>query len=140
MSTSPIDQADRTVPGGATVSLVGVVDDDESVRDALSSLLRSAGYKCAVFSSAEAFLASGSLDQTDCMVLDVRMPGMSGPELQCRIREIKGAVPIIFVTGHADEELRARAIQDGAIAFLDKPFNDEALLGAIRSVLDPRMS
>ena len=137
MSTSPIDQADRTVPGGATVSLVGVVDDDESVRDALSSLLRSAGYKCAVFSSAEAFLASGSLDQTDCMVLDVRMPGLSGPELQARIRESSKAVPVIFVTGNADEELRTKAMRDGAIAFLNKPFSDEDLLDAIRAVLDP---
>jgi len=124
----------------ATVSLIGVVDDDEAVRDALSSLLRSAGYKCSVFPSAETFLASGSLDQTDCMVLDVRMPGMSGPELQSRIRENHCAVPVIFVTGHADEELRSRAIRDGAIAFLNKPFSDDDLLDAIHSVLDPRVN
>src|SRR5882757_3387978 len=114
-----------------TVSLIGVVDDDEAIRDSLSMLLESAGYRCAVFPSAEAFLASGSVDQTDCMVLDVRMPGMSGPELQSKIRESNGAVPVIFVTGQADEELRTRALKDGAVAFLNKPFSDEDLLDAI---------
>ncbi|MCU1261722.1 MAG: hypothetical protein JWO80_4607 [Bryobacterales bacterium] len=117
------------------ISLIGVVDDDEAVRDSLSMLLRSAGYNCAVFPSAEAFLGSGSLDQTDCMVLDVRMPGMSGPELQSRIRDRNSAVPVIFITGQADEDVRTRAMKDGAVAFLKKPFSDEDLLNAIRAVL-----
>src|SRR5882762_5301434 len=86
----------------ATISLIGVVDDDESVRDALSSLLRSAGYRCAVFPSAEVFLESGCLRETDCIVLDVRMPGMSGPDLQHKLREVDGSHPIIFITGHAE--------------------------------------
>src|SRR5712671_1305680 len=115
-----------------TISLIGVVDDDESVRDALSSLLRSAGYKCAVFPSAEVFLDSGCLGGTDCIVLDVRMPGMSGPDLQRRLRETNGSHPIIFITGHADDLVRERVLNEGAVACLSKPFSDEELLGAIR--------
>lgn len=115
------------------IALIGVVDDDESVRDALSSLMRSAGYKCKVFPSAEAFLASGP-PKTDCLVLDVRMPGLSGLDLYARLREMNVTVPVIFVTGHADEDVRARALQQGAAAFFAKPFNDDVLLGTIRSV------
>jgi two-component system response regulator FixJ len=116
--------------------LIGIVDDDESVRDALSSLLWSAGYRCAVFPSAEAFLYSGRLSEMDCMVLDVRMPGLSGPELQRRLREIDCPIPVIFVTGHADDDVRARALRQGAVAFLAKPFSEKALLDSIRSALD----
>src|ERR1700733_16034967 len=83
----------------ATFLLIGVIDDDESVRDALGSLLRSAGYKCEVFPSAEAFLESGRLTATDCVVLDVQMPGLSGLELHLRLREMRCSVPVIFVTG-----------------------------------------
>jgi FixJ family two-component response regulator len=117
------------------VSLIGVVDDDESIRDALSSLLRSAGYKCALFPSAEAFIESGSLRETDCMLLDIQMPGLNGLELQLKLREMKSSIPVIFVTGHADHRLRAKALAQGATAFFDKPFSDEALLGAINSAL-----
>jgi FixJ family two-component response regulator len=120
----------------ATVSLVGVVDDDESVREALGSLIRSAGYNCQLFPSAEAFLETGHLEETDCMVLDVRMPGLSGLDLQRRLREMGSAIPIVFVTGGADEQLRDRALQDGAVAFFGKPFNDEALLSAVGAALD----
>ena len=120
----------------ATMSLISIVDDDEGVRVALKSLIRSAGYKCAVFSSAEAFLASGRVHETDCMVLDIRMPGLTGLELQLRLQEMRCAIPIIFMTGQGDEGLRARAIEDGAAAFFGKPLNDDALLGAIRSALD----
>jgi FixJ family two-component response regulator len=122
----------------ATVSIIGVVDDDESVRDALGSLLRSAGYKCEVFPSAEAFLESGRLTATDCVVLDVQMPGLSGLELHLRLREMRCSVPVIFVTGHNDEELRARALKQGATALLGKPFSDEALFGAIQSALEQK--
>jgi FixJ family two-component response regulator len=131
------DSGNGRVSRQATVSLIGVVDDDESVRDALSSLIRSAGYRCAVFPSAEAFLDSGKLGETDCALLDVRMPGLSGLQLQARLREIRSSLPVIFVTAQADEELRKRALRDGAAAFLGKPFNDEALLAAIRAALDP---
>ncbi len=121
----------------ATVSRIGIVDDDESVRDALSSLLRSAGYKCAVFPSAEVLLDSGRVDDTDCIVLDVRMPGMSGPDLQRKLRETNGSRPIIFITGQADDLVRERVLKEGAVACLNKPFSDEALLGAIRLALEP---
>jgi FixJ family two-component response regulator len=117
------------------VSLIGVVDDDESVRDALSSLLRSAGYKCAPYPSAEAFLESSRLGETDCIVLDVRMPGLSGLDLQVKLREMNSPIPVIFVTGHADYQVRAKALAQGAAAFFGKPFSDEALLGAISSAL-----
>ena len=119
-----------------TVSLIGVVDDDESVRDALSSLIRSAGYKCIVFASAEAFLDSRDMYNTDCTVLDNRMPGLSGLELQLRLREMNYPVPIIFVTAQADDFVRAQALQQGAVAFLSKPCSEDALLEAIRSAIE----
>ena len=119
------------------VSLIGVVDDDESVRDALSSLLRSAGYKCDLFPSAEAFLESGRLGETDCMVLDIQMPGLNGLDLHRKLRKMNSSIPVIFVTGHADYQLRAKALAQGAAAFFGKPFSDEALLGAINSALQP---
>ena len=116
------------------VSLVGVVDDDESVRDALSSLIRSAGFHCALFSSAEEFLDSGPRE-TDCLLLDIRMPGQSGLELQERLHELNLAVPVIFVTGHADDGLREHALKQGAVAFFAKPFDDDALLSAVQSAI-----
>ena len=119
-----------------TVSLIGVVDDDESVRDALSSLIRSAGYRCIVFPSAEEFLDSPDMYKTDCTVLDNRMPGLSGLELQLRLREMNYPVPIIFVTAHADDLVRTQALQQGAVAFLGKPCSEDALLGAIRSAIE----
>ena len=85
---------------------------------------------------AEAFLESGDLRNTDCTVLDIRMPGLSGLELQRRLRDMRCSIPIIFATGHADEFLDVRALKEGAVAFLSKPFSGEALLGAIRSALD----
>ncbi|HEY3835459.1 MAG TPA: response regulator [Bryobacteraceae bacterium] len=129
-----------TQPKEPVVSLVGVVDDDESVREAVSSLLRSAGYRCSVFPSAKAFLASDTLEATDCMVLDVRMPEVTGPELQSKLRAMNSAVPVIFVTAHADDEVRARASLGGATAFLNKPFSEDALLDAIRSALNGELS
>jgi FixJ family two-component response regulator len=119
-----------------TIALVGVVDDDESVRESISSLLRSAGYRSVLFPSAEAFLASDIIEDPDCLVLDVRMPGLSGLELQQRLFEVRRPKPIVFVTGHADNEVRDRALKQGASAFLNKPFSDEDLLGAIHSALN----
>jgi len=101
---------------------------------------RSAGYRCSVFPSANAFLESDTLDATDSMVLDVRMPEVTGPELQTRLRAMNGTVPVIFVTGHADDEMRARALRKGATAFLKKPFCEDALLDAIRSALNGTVS
>ena len=122
----------------ATVGLVGIVDDDESVRNSISTLLRSAGYQTLTFESAEAFLDSGLISDADSLVLDVKMPGLTGIELQRRLIELKHMVPIIFITAHADDEIREVALAQGAIAFFAKPFNDEALLSALGSAVDSR--
>ena len=122
----------------ALVSLIGVVDDDEFVRDALTRLLRSAGYKCAAFSSSQEFLDSG-LPETDCLLLDIQMPGLSGLELQAKLREMDRRVPVIFVTAKADNEVRARAFRQGAAAFFTKPFSDDSLLEAIQAAMQKRL-
>ena len=120
------------------ISLIGVIDDDEFMRDALSRLLRSAGYKCAAFSSSQEFLDSGPAE-TDCLLLDIQMPGLNGLELQAKLREMDRVIPVIFVTAKADNEARARALRQGAAAFFTKPFNDDALLGAIQSAVENRL-
>ena len=111
--------------------IVSVVDDDESVREALRGLLKSAGFRADVFASAEEFLSSGRLGATGCLIVDVRMPGMSGVELQEQLIASNPALPIIFISADGDDGVRARALQRGAIDFLYKPFSDEALLDAI---------
>jgi FixJ family two-component response regulator len=116
-------------------ALVGIVDDDQSVRDSISSLLRSAGYKTAGFESAEAYLNSDNINEPKCLLLDVRMPGLSGIQLQSELNQKKIPIPVIFITAHPDEQVRAKALEQGAIAFLGKPFNDEVLLGAIDSAV-----
>jgi FixJ family two-component response regulator len=126
MQSAPED--DAPVPD---ISRISVVDDDPSIRQAIRGLLRSVGFEARVFASAEEFLTSGGLSGTTCLVLDVRMPGMSGIELQERLIASGHRVPIIFITAHADEDERARALRRGAIACLQKPFSDDALLGAI---------
>jgi FixJ family two-component response regulator len=121
---------------GSAVPIIGIVDDDESVRESISSLVRSAGYRTAVFASAEEFLAADQrAEMAVCLVLDVRMPGLSGLELQRCLADEERSIPIIFVTAHADEQLRVRALKQGAIAFLGKPFSGDVLLDAIRSAL-----
>lgn len=122
----------------ATVALVGIVDDDEWVRNSISSLLRSAGYRTLMFECAEAFLESERISDADGLVLDVKMPGLSGIELQRRLRDMNCSVPIIFVTAHADDEVRQAALAQGAVAFFGKPFNDEALLGVLGAAVDSR--
>jgi FixJ family two-component response regulator len=117
------------------IQKISIVDDDESVREALKSLLKSAGFKAEAFASAEEFLNSGHLPGTDCLILDVRMPGMSGVELQDFLTASDEGVPIVFISAHADEEARARALESGAIDFLQKPFSDEALLSAIDAAI-----
>ena len=114
------------------------MDDDESVRNSINSLLRSAGYRTLMFESAEAFLESQRIGEPDGLVLDVTMPGLSGLELQRRLREMNCPVPIVFVTAHADDDVRRVALEQGAIAFFGKPFSDEALLGMLGSVVDFR--
>ena len=115
---------------------VSVVDDDESVREAIKSLLRSVGLSAEVFASAEDFLNSGDLGDTACLILDVRMPGMGGLELQQQLASDNQQIPIIFITAHAsDTEARARAFQLGALDFLFKPFSEEALLSDVYAAL-----
>jgi FixJ family two-component response regulator len=110
---------------------VAIVDDDESVREAIKSLLKSVGLVVDVFARAEDFLYSEYLHATACLILDVRMPGMSGLELQRQLASANCRIPIIFITAHGDEAARARALQAGAADFLRKPFSEEALLNAV---------
>ena len=117
------------------LAVIGIVDDDESVRDSISSLLRSAGYKTESFESAEAYLNSDRASEPNCLLLDVRMPGLSGLQLQSELNHQKVSIPVIFITAHPDEQVRERALSEGAVAVLGKPFNDDVLLGAIDSAV-----
>ena len=116
-------------------SLVAVVDDDESVRESLPHLLKQFGYAVQVFSSAEEFLASEFVDHTTCLILDVAMPGMSGPALQQELSRRRQAIPIVFVTAHGDETVRPRLIAAGAVECLFKPFSGTALRDAVNEAL-----
>ena len=116
--------------------LVTIIDDDQSVRESLPDLLRESGYEVETFSSAEEFLASVGPDLTKCLVLDVAMPGMSGPELQRELQRRGRSIPIVFITAHGDEALRPRLLEAGAVDCLFKPFSDTALLAAIDSALE----
>lgn len=115
--------------------LVTLVDDDEAVRESLPDLVIVFGYAVSVFPSAEALLASGSLDQTDCLILDLNMPGMGGLGLFREIKRSGRSVPVIFITAHQDEALRDRLLKQGAIDCLYKPFSDTALLAALKTAL-----
>ena len=115
--------------------LVSVVDDDESVRESLPDLLREFGFAVAVFSSAEEFLASDSMGQTQCLILDIAMPGMTGPELQQELMLRRLRIPIVFITAHKDEAVRPRLLQQGAVDCLFKPFSETALLDALNAAL-----
>jgi FixJ family two-component response regulator len=115
-------------------SLISVVDDDESVRESLPDLLGEFGFAAQTFSSAEEFLASDFLDQTDCLILDIAMPGMTGPELQRELAIRRRNVPIIFITAQREEALRPRLLKLGAVECLLKPFNETDLLQALDTV------
>jgi FixJ family two-component response regulator len=116
-------------------SLIAVVDDDESLRESLNGLLKLLGYAVAVFSSAESFLGSEALTKADCIILDIRMPGMSGPELQ-RVLISRGVkIPIIFMTAHGEDDAISRIMADGAVDCLIKPFGEDSLLKAINKAL-----
>ncbi len=117
-------------------SLVSVVDDDESVRESLPDLLREFGFAAEAFSSAEAFLASDVVGETRCLLLDVAMPGMSGPDLKEELTQRQQPIPIVFVTAHADPTVRPRLLENGAVECLFKPFSEADLLDAIREALD----
>ena len=111
--------------------LVSVVDDDQSVRESLPDLLREFGLSVAVFSSAEEFLASDSIGQTQCLILDIAMPGMSGPDLQRELMLRRQKIPIVFITAVRDETVGPRLLKQGAVACLLKPFSETALMDAI---------
>ena len=115
---------------------VFIVDDEEAVRDSLQWLLESSGLSVALFDSAEAFLSSYQPDQPGCLVVDVRMPGMSGLELQEHLAAQHYSIPVIFITGHGDVPMAVQAVKHGAVDFLEKPFNDKELLQIIQRCLE----
>jgi len=117
------------------VQLISIVDDDDALRNSLDDLIRSIGFRTQGFPSAEAFLSSNQACDTACLILDVRMPGMNGLELQRKMVAANWRIPIIFITSHADDGARARALEAGAVAFLYKPFREEELLNAIDAAL-----
>ena len=117
------------------IRVLSLVDDDASVRKATGRLIKSFGFTVEVFASGEEFLCFGSLRITSCLVLDVQMPGMNGLQLQSHLAAAGYLIPIIFITAHPDEEIRAQALEAGAVAFLIKPFGEAALLEGIRSAL-----
>lgn len=114
-------------------SLVSVVDDNESVRESLPDLIREFGFAARAFSSAEQFLASNCVGQTRCLILDIAMPGMTGPDLQLELKRRRQEIPIVFITAHRDEKVRLRLLEQGATECLFKPFSDTALLEALNA-------
>jgi FixJ family two-component response regulator len=118
-----------------TRSLVSVVDDDESVRESLPDLLREFGFAVQAFASAEQFLASDYVDRTRCLILDVAMPGMCGPDLQRELTLRRREIPIVFITAHGDETIRPRVLEQGAVECLLKPFSETALREALNAAL-----
>ena len=127
----------KSHPGnGATERpLLSVVDDDEMLRESLPDLLREFGFMARAFSSGQEFLSSGYVDETRCLILDVAMPGMSGLDLQEELKRRGQAIPIIFITGQKDEDIRKQALRQGAVKLLYKPFSDNALLDAVNAAL-----
>jgi FixJ family two-component response regulator len=115
--------------------VIAIVDDDHALRNSLDDLIRSIGFRTLGFPSAEVFLSSNQAREAACLILDVRMPGMSGLDLQHRIVATNWQIPIIFVTSHADDVARTRALDAGAVAFLYKPFHEDELLNAIDAAL-----
>jgi FixJ family two-component response regulator len=127
MTSSPQTRAGRRI---------SIVDDDASIREALKSLMRSVQYDVEAFASAEEFLASERVDGTDCLILDVYLPGMNGFELQSRLNAERRGIPIVFITAHADEPSRQRALSGGAVELLAKPVRRETLFNAIRLAME----
>jgi FixJ family two-component response regulator len=123
-------------PAGSSSVLVSIIDDDESVREALKSLLLSVGFRVEIFPSAWDFLVSDSRDKTSCMIVDIHMPMMTGLELQRQLACERCQIPMIFITAYDDQAVRIQVLKDGAVDFLKKPFNAEALLRAVDAALD----
>lgn len=118
-----------------SVPLIAIVDDDDALRNSLDNLLRSVGFRVQGFASAEAFLQAQHAPETACLILDVRLPGMNGLELQRQLVAAHWGMPIIFVTAYANDDMRSRALAAGAVAFLSKPCREEDLLQAIEAAL-----
>jgi len=116
--------------------LVVIVDDDDSMRSAVQDLLEAVGLPARGFASAEEFLRSGKQQETACLITDIRMPGMSGLELQAQLNAERCRIPIIFITAHGDEKMRLQARREGAVEFLSKPFDNEVLLDGVRAALE----
>src|SRR5580704_6269748 len=116
--------------------LVAIVDDDDSIRSALQGLLKAVDLPAQAFVSAEEFLQSGQQHQTACLIADIRMPGMTGLELQAKLNAERCRIPIIFITAHGDERMRMQALRAGAVDFLAKPFDEETLLESVRVALE----
>ncbi len=119
-----------------TTKLIAIVDDDDSMRNALDGLLKAVGYPARAFASAEEFLKSGQQHQTSCLIADIRMPGMSGLELQAQLNAERCRIPIIFITAHGDAKMRIQALRAGAVEFLAKPFDGEVLLESVRAAVE----
>jgi two-component system, LuxR family, response regulator FixJ len=132
---SPVAPKQEAPKQEAPRGRISIVDDDRSIREALKSLMRSARFDAEVFESAEEFLASGKLGDTACLILDIRLPGMSGLDLQDRLRVEKSGIPIIFISANADDASRQRALKGGAKEFLAKPVRREILFQAIQSAM-----
>ena len=115
--------------------LIAIVDDEEPVRDATKSLVRSLGYHASTFATADDFLKSGQVHDTSCLITDVQMPGLSGLDLQDRLIARGHCIPIIFMTGYPDDNVRARALKAGAVCFLNKPFSLDHFIGCIEKAL-----
>ena len=119
------------------MNLIAIVDDDAAVRRTTAWLVESFEFRAAAFDSGESFLSSGQVHETSCLVLDMQMPGMNGLQLQSQLTAAGYRIPIIFITAYGNKDWRRRAMQAGAVAFLEKPFSDELLLQSIRSALGP---
>src|SRR5580700_2041560 len=116
--------------------LIAIVDDDKSVQTALQDLIESAGLSTVCFGSAEEFLNSGTQGQAGCLIADIRMPGMSGIELQAKLKSDRCRIPIIFITAHGDAKMRIQAMRDGAVEFLTKPFDNAVLLETVHAAVE----
>jgi FixJ family two-component response regulator len=125
----------RSASENAPPPRISIVDDDAALRDALKNLMRSVRYHVDAFASAEEFLASGRVDDTECLILDLYLPGMNGFELQEHLKSLRSGLPIIFITAHADDSSRQRALKGGAIELLGKPVRREALFRAIQAAI-----
>jgi FixJ family two-component response regulator len=124
------------MPTQVKTKLIAIVDDDESVRSALQGLMKAAGLQAQAFASAEDFLKSGQQCETGCLIADIRMPGMSGLDLQARLNSERCRIPTIFITAHGDTNMRMQALRAGAVEFLTKPFSDDALLEQVKTALE----